>query len=89
MIKKEQTDKQAMLKVLKELTELIEKGEITDLVALGYGNQRVFGGTITDPIIGYCLVKDLEKDIDNKYKAAEACNALGDILKHFPDGDEE
>ncbi len=89
MIKKEQTDKQAMLKVLKELTELIEKGEITDLVALGYGNQRVFGGTITDPIIGYCLVKDLEKDIDNKYKAADSHNSLGELLKLISDGDEE
>lgn len=89
MTKKEQEGKQAMLKVLKELAKRVQKGEITDLVALGYGNKKVVGGTITDPIVGYGLVKDLERDIDNKYKAANCHNSLGELLKLISDGDEE
>ena len=89
MTKKEQEDKQAMLKVLKELAKRIQKGEITDLVALGYGNKKVVGGTITDPIVGYGLVKDLERDIDNKHKAADSHNSLRELLKLILDGDEE
>ena len=41
MTKKEQEGKQAMLKVLKELAKRVQKGEITDLVALGYGNKKL------------------------------------------------
>ena len=89
MTKKEQEGKQAMLKVLKELAKRIQEGEITDLVALGYGNKKVVGGTITDPIVGYGLVKDLERDIDNKYKAADRHNSLRELLKLILDGDEE
>lgn len=89
MTKKEQEGKQAMLKVLKELAKRVQEGEITDLVALGYGNKKVVGGTITDPIVGYGLVKDLERDIDNKYKAADFHNSLGELLKLISDGDEE
>ena len=89
MTKKEQEGKQAMLKVLKELAKRVQEGEITDLVALGYGNKKVVGGTITDPIVGYGLVKDLERDIDNKYKAADSNNSLGELLKLISDGDEE
>ncbi len=89
MTKKEQEGKQAMLKVLKELAKRVQEGEITDLVALGYGNKKVVGGTITDPIVGYGLVKDLERDIDNKYKAADSHNSLGELLKLISDGDEE
>lgn len=89
MTKKEQEGKQAMLKVLKELAKRVEKGEITDLVALGYGNKQVVGGTITDPIVGYGLVKNLERDIVNKYKATDSCNSLGEILKLISDGNEE
>lgn len=89
MTKKEQEGKQAMLKVLKELAKRVQEGEITDLVALGYGNKKVVGGTITDPIVGYGLVKDLERDIDNKYKAADRHNSLGELLKLISDGDEE
>lgn len=88
MTKKEQEGKQAMLKILKELAKRVQEGEITDLVALGYGNKKVVGGTITDPIVGYGLVKALERDIDNKYKAADSCN-LGELLKLISDGDEE
>lgn len=89
MTKKEQEGKQAMLKILKELAKRVQEGEITDLVALGYGNEKVVGGTITDPIVGYGLVKDLERDIDNKYKAADSHNSLGELLKLISDGDEE
>ena len=89
MTKKEQEGKQAMLKVLKELAKRVQEGEITDLVALGYGNKKVVGGTITDPIVGYGLVKDLERDIDNKYKAAVSHNSLGELLKLISDGDEK
>lgn len=89
MTKKEQEGKQAMLKILKELAKRVQEGEITDLVALGYGNKKVVGGTITDPIVGYGLVKDLERDIDNKYKAADCHNSLGELLKLISDGDEE
>lgn len=89
MTKKEQEGKQAMLKVLKELAKRVQKGEITDLVALGYGNKKVVGGTITDPIVGYGLVKNLERDIDNKYKAADSYNSLGELLKLISDGDEK
>lgn len=89
MTKKEQEGKQAMLKVLKELAKRVQEGEITNLVALGYGNKRVVGGTITDPIVGYGLVKNLERDIDNKYKAADSHNSLGELLKLISDGDEE
>lgn len=89
MTKKEQEGKQAMLKVLKDLAKRVQEGEITDLVALGYGNKKVVGGTITDPIVGYGLVKDLERDIDNKYKAADSHNSLGELLKLISDGDEE
>lgn len=89
MTKKEQEGKQAMLKVLKELAKRVQEGEITDLVALGYGNKKVVGGTITDPIVGYGLVKDLERAIDNKYKAADSHNSLGELLKLISDGDEE
>lgn len=89
MTKKEQEGKQAMLKVLKELAKRVQEGEITDLVALGYGNKKVVGGTITDPIVGYGLVKDLERDIDNKYKAADSNNSLGELLKLISDGDEK
>lgn len=89
MTKKEQEGKQAMLKVLKELAKRVQEGEITDLVALGYGNKKVVGGTITDPIVGYGLVKDLERDIENKYKAADSHNSLGELLKLISDGDEE
>lgn len=89
MTKKEQEGKQAMLKVLKDLAKRVQEGEITDLVALGYGNKKVVGGTITDPIVGYGLVKDLERDIDNKYKAADSYNSLGELLKFISDGDEK
>lgn len=89
MTKKEQEGKQAMLKILKELAKRVQEGEITDLVALGYGNKKVVGGTITDPIVGYGLVKDLERDIENKYKAADSHNSLGELLKLISDGDEE
>lgn len=89
MTKKEQEGKQAMLKVLKELAKRVQEGEITDLVALGYGNKKVVGGTITDPIVGYGLVKDLERDIENRYKAADSHNSLGELLKLISDGDEE
>lgn len=89
MTKKEQEGKQAMLKVLKELAKRVQEGEITDLVALGYGNKKVVGGTITDPIVGYGLVKNLERNIDNKYKAADSHNSLGELLKLISDGDEE
>lgn len=89
MTKKEQEGKQAMLKVLKELAKRVQEGEITDLVALGYGNKKVVGGTITDPIVGYGLVKDLERNIDNKYKAADSNNSLGELLKLISDGDEK
>ena len=89
MTKKEQEGKQAMLKVLKKLAKRVQEGEITDLVALGYGNKKVVGGTITDPIVGYGLVKNLERNIDNKYIAADSHNSLGELLKLISDGDEE
>ena len=89
MTKKEQEGKQAMLKVLKELAKRVQKGEITDLVALGYGNKKVVGGTITDPIVGYGLVKNLERDITKKYKAVDSHNSLGELLKFISDGDEK
>lgn len=89
MTKKEQEGKQAMLKVLKELAKRVQEGEITDLVALGYGNKKVVGGTITDPIVGYGLVKNLERNIENKYKAADSHNSLGELLKLISDGDEK
>lgn len=89
MTKKEQEGKQAMLKVLKKLAKHVQEGEITDLVALGYGNKKAVGGIITDPVVGYGLVKELERDIDNKYKAVVSHNSLGELLKFISDGDEE
>lgn len=86
-MKPEEQDKQLKLKVLKDITKKVMDDEITDFVVLGYGNRKTQGGVFADPIVGYGLIKRLEREIPSSPKAY-AIKGLDNLFEYLSGDDD-